>query len=76
MGVFCDRLKLCYIAAPDCQIAQCSGALCQFSFLWSYYYGSNKSTTKETGKHTSVDWPKHRQISETRTLIPARLNGM
>ena len=50
MGVFCDRLKLCYIAAPDCQIAQCSGALCQFSFLWSYYYGSNKSTAKETGK--------------------------
>ena len=26
------------------------GAFCQFSFRWIYYYGSNKSTGKETGK--------------------------
>ena len=25
-------------------------AFCQFPFLWIYYYGSNKSTGKETGK--------------------------
>ena len=25
-------------------------AFCQFSFQWIYYYGSNKSTRKETGK--------------------------
>ena len=26
------------------------GAFCQFPFRWIYYYGSNKSTGKETGK--------------------------
>ena len=26
------------------------GAFCQFPFWWIYYYGSNKSTGKETGK--------------------------
>ena len=26
------------------------GAICQFPFRWIYYYGSNKSTGKETGK--------------------------
>ena len=26
------------------------GAFCQFAFRWIYYYGSNKSTGKETGK--------------------------
>ena len=26
------------------------GAFCQFPFQWIYYYGSNKSTRKETGK--------------------------
>ena len=26
------------------------GAFFQYSFRWSYYYGSNKSTGKETGK--------------------------
>ena len=26
------------------------GAICQFTFPWIYYYGSNKSTGKETGK--------------------------
>ena len=26
------------------------GALCQFPFRWIYYYGSNKSTGKETAK--------------------------
>ena len=26
------------------------GAFCQFPFRWVYYYGSNKSTRKETGK--------------------------
>ena len=26
------------------------GAFCQFPFRWIYYYGSNKSTRKETGK--------------------------
>ena len=26
------------------------GAFCQFTFQWIYYYGSNKSTGKETGK--------------------------
>ena len=27
-----------------------SGAFYQFPFRWIYYYGSNKSTGKETGK--------------------------
>ena len=27
-----------------------SGAFCQFPFQWIYYYGSNKSTGKETSK--------------------------
>ena len=26
------------------------GAFCQFLFLWIYYYGSNESTGKKTGK--------------------------
>ena len=26
------------------------GAFCQFPFWWIYYYGSNKSIGKETGK--------------------------
>ena len=26
------------------------GAFCQFPFGWIYYYGSNKSTGKETGE--------------------------
>ena len=26
------------------------GVFCQFPFRWIYYYGSNKSTGKETGK--------------------------
>ena len=26
------------------------GAFCQFPFRWIYYYGSNKTTGKETGK--------------------------
>ena len=26
------------------------GAFCQFTLLWIYYYGSNESTGKETGK--------------------------
>ena len=26
------------------------GVFCQFPFRWIYYYGSNKSTRKETGK--------------------------
>ena len=26
------------------------GAFCQFPFRWIYYYGSNESTGKETGK--------------------------
>jgi hypothetical protein len=26
------------------------GAFCQFPFRWIYYYASNKSTGKETGK--------------------------
>ena len=32
------------------------GALCQFPFRWNYYYGSNKSTWKETGKTHLVRW--------------------
>ena len=26
------------------------GAFCQFTFWWIYYYGSNESTGKESGK--------------------------
>ena len=33
------------------------GAFCQCSFRWIYYYGSNKSTRKETGKsHLCALW--------------------
>ena len=34
------------------------GAFCQFPFQWIYYYGSNKSTGKETGKMhlCAVQW--------------------
>ena len=40
-----------------------SGAFCQFSFRWIYYYHSSKSTGKETGKthlcvHCMVRWIK------------------
>ena len=34
------------------------GAFCQFPYQWIYYYGSNKSTKKETGKTQlcAVQW--------------------
>ena len=37
------------------------GAFCQFPFWWIYYYGSNKSTGKETGEtHLCAVYIKHR----------------
>ena len=33
----------------ECATVQ-TGAFCQFPFRWIYYYGSSKSTGKETGK--------------------------
>ena len=30
------------------------GAFCQFPFRWIYYYGSNESTGKETGKNAPL----------------------
>ena len=35
MGVFCDRLKLCSTAAPDCRTGQNKGSYCkqELSFL-------------------------------------------
>ena len=40
------------------QIEMNTGAFCQFSFWWIYYYGSNKPTGKEIAKPTSVHWYK------------------
>ena len=36
------------------------GAFCQYTFRWIYYYGSNKSTGKETGKShlCAVQWKR------------------
>ena len=34
----------------DAHMAPHRGAFCQFPFRWIYYYGSNESTGKETGK--------------------------
>ena len=42
-----ERLQECYQLRP---LTVHRGAFCQFPFWWIYYYGSNKSTGKETGK--------------------------
>ena len=41
------------------------GAFCQFPFQWIYYYDSNKSTGKETGKSTSVQWLKQLKVRKS-----------
>ena len=43
------------------------GAFCQSSFRWIYYYGSNKSTGKETG--TSVQWSEIENSNRNLYLI-------
>ena len=43
-----------YVQSPPNKVLQCTevhrGAFCQFTLRCIYYYGSNKSTGKETGK--------------------------
>ena len=47
----CGRQNgLVFMSVVELQAAVHSGAFCQFHFSWIYYYGSNKSTGKETGK--------------------------
>ena len=41
------EMVFCYQTFSDLLL---KGAFCQFPFHWIYYYSSNKSTEKETGK--------------------------
>ena len=62
MGAFCDRLKLCSTAAPDCQTAQ--WCILSASFLATMAVINPQE--RKLPKCTSADWPKQRQTSQTR----------
>ena len=48
-GLACHASGLIHADAPVCTTMH-RGAFCQFTFQWIDYYGSNKSTGKETSK--------------------------
>ena len=63
-------MKLLSEVAPLLLVAQVQiqavhrGAFCQLPFWWIYYYGSNKSTGKETFKtHLCAVWHTNEQFS-------------
>ena len=50
------------------------GAFCQFPFRWIYYYGSNKSTGKKTGKtHLCAVIVTFRTVTTKQKIIAAVL---
>ena len=55
------------------------GAFCQFPFQWIYYYGSDKSTGKESGKtHLWAMLPFLKKMTSQKTvaykLLPINYN--